>query len=300
MRAPILITGGSGFVGRHLQAQLGARAVATEADVTDAEALREVVRDVAPEAVVHLAARASVGSSWAAPAAVWEVNAIGTVNVLEAVGRDRPAARTLVASTGEVYGRPEQIPATEDSPVAPLSPYAASKAAAEVACGRAARADGLDVVVTRAFMHIGPGQDEAFAVGSWTRQIASPEADGGGTLRVGNLSARRDITDVRDVCRAYALLIDGDVPAGTYNVASGRAVAMSEVVERLVAMARFPIAVETDPSRLRPVDVPVACGDASRLARATGWKPEIPFERTLADALDDARRAVARQEVATT
>lgn len=299
MREPVLITGGFGFVGRHLQAELGSRAVATAADVTDAEAVADVVREVAPEAVVHLAARASVGSSWANEATVWDVNTIGTVNVLEAVRRERPRARALVASTGEVYGRADEIPTTEGAPVAPVSPYAASKAAAEVACGRAARVDGLDIVVTRAFMHVGPGQDEGFAVGSWTRQIAWFETEGGGALRVGDLSARRDISDVRDVCRAYALLIDRDVPAGTYNVASGSAVAMADVAELLVGMARCPVTIEIDESRLRPADVPVLCGDPSLLARATAWKPQIPLERTLADALEDARRAVAGSEVAT-
>jgi GDP-4-dehydro-6-deoxy-D-mannose reductase len=199
----------------------------------------------------------------------------------------------LVASTGEVYGRARRVPTPEDEPLEPLSPYAASKAAAEVACDQARRT-GLDVVVARAFQHEGPGRDERFAVGSWAAQIARAEDSGGGTVRVGDLSAKRDIIDVRDVCRAYQLLLDSSVPAGTYNVASGHAVEMREVLDLLVGLARSPIEVEHDPARSRPSDLPLVCGDASRLRDTTGWKPTIPLEQTLADTLDAARRATTR------
>ena len=167
----------------------------------------------------------------------------------------------------------------------PISPYAVSKAAAELACAL----PGVDVVVTRSFNHEGPGRDDRFAVGSWTRQIARLEAEGGGTLLVGDLSAERDITDVRDVARAYRLLLDRSVPAGTYNVASGHSVPMERVVELLVGLARVPVRVERDESRLRPADIPRLCGDASKLRAATGWEPTIPLEQTLADALAAAR-----------
>ena len=153
---------------------------------------------------------------------------------------------------------------------------------------------GLDVVLVRAFQHEGPGRDERFAVGSWSAHIARAEEAGGGVVRVGDLSARRDITEVRDVCRAYELLLDPGVPAGTYNVASGRAVELTEVLDLLVEMARCPIEVEHDPSRSRASDLTVICGDPSRLRTATGWEPEIPLEQTLADALDAARRAAER------
>jgi GDP-4-dehydro-6-deoxy-D-mannose reductase len=280
----ILVTGSDGFVGGHLRAELGEALVPYEGDVLDAEALREAVRGA--DAVVHLAAEASVAASWQDAFRTWHVNVDGTVNVLAAVGAESPDARVLFASTCEVYGNAARIPTPEDERLAPVSPYAASKAAAELACG----ASGLDVVVARATNHEGPGRDDRFAVGSWSRQIARLEAEGGGTLLVGDLSAERDILDVRDVCRAYRLLLERSVPAGTYNVASGRPVTMKHVVELLVGHARVPVRVERDESRVRPTEVPRLAGDPSRLRSATGWRPEIPLEQTLADTLDAARQ----------
>ena len=293
MTGPILVTGAQGFVGGHLLAQLGSDAHPLEADVTDATALARELKAATPRAVVHLAALSSVGDSWRDAGETWRVNAVGTVNVLEAARAEAPECRVLVASTGEVYGRAERVPTPEDEPLQPISPYAASKAAAEVACEQARRA-GVDVVVARAFQHEGPGRDERFAVGSWAAQIARAEEAGGGTVRVGDLSAKRDIVDVRDVCRAYELLLASSVPADTYNVAGGRTVEMGEVLELLVGLAEAPIEVEPDPARSRPSDLPVVCGDASRLRAATGWEPMIPLEQTLADTLDAARRAAKR------
>jgi GDP-4-dehydro-6-deoxy-D-mannose reductase len=290
---PIFVTGAQGFVGRHLLARLGSNARPLDVDVTDAEAVARVLAGGAPTAFVHLAALSSVGTSWEDAGETWRVNTVGTVNVLEAARTQAPECRVLVASTGEVYGRAQRVPTPEDEPIEPISPYAASKAAAEVACGQAHRA-GLDVVVPRAFQHEGPGRDERFAVGSWAAQIARAEGAGGGTVRVGDLSAKRDIIDVRDVCRAYELLLDPSVPGGTYNVAGGRSVEMREVLELLVGLAEVPIDVEPDPARTRPSDLSLVCGDASRLRDATGWEPMIPLEQTLADTLDAARRATTR------
>jgi GDP-4-dehydro-6-deoxy-D-mannose reductase len=280
---PVLVTGPAGFVGRHLRAELGETFVPYGGDVLDADALRGAVRGV--EAVVHLAAESSVAASWEDAFRSWRVNVDGTVNVLSAVRAERPEARVLFASTGEVYGNASRIPTPEDEPFRPISPYAASKAAAELACG----VSGVDVVVTRAANHEGPGRDDRFAIGSWTRQIARLEAEGGGTLLVGDLSAERDFLDVRDVCRAYRLLLDRSVPAGPYNVASGRTVTMAQVVEQLVSLARVPVQVERDESRVRPAEVPRLAADPSRIRAATDWRPEIPLERTLADTLEAAR-----------
>jgi GDP-4-dehydro-6-deoxy-D-mannose reductase len=291
--APILVTGAQGFVGSHLLAQLGSEAHPLDVDVTDAKAVARELMAATPRVVVHLAALSSVGDSWGDAGETWRVNAVGTVNVLEAVRAEASECRVLVASTGEVYGRAQRVPTPEDEPLQPMSPYAASKAAAEVACEQARRA-GVDVVVARAFQHEGPGRDERFAVGSWAAQIARAEEAGGGTLLVGDLSAKRDIVDVRDVCRAYELLLDSSVAAGTYNVAGGRTAEMSEVLELLIGLAQAPIEVEPDPARGRPSDLPVVCGDASRLREATGWEPMIPLEQTLADTLDAARRATTR------
>ncbi len=277
----VLVTGAAGFVGGHLRVELGEAFVAYEGDVLDPGALATAVRGC--DAVVHLAAASSVGQSFGDAAEVWRTNVLGTVNVVEALRAEAPSARLLLASSGDVYGRAEIVPTPEETPVAPVSPYAASKAAAELACV------GVDAVVARAFPHIGPGQDERFAVGSWTAQLARLRAEGGGTLRVGDLDVERDLTDVRDVCRAYRLLLDA--PAGVYNVCSGRAVPLRRVVELLVEASGVPVTVERDDERLRPAEVRVLAGDPSKLRAATGWEPRIPLEQTLVDALRAASAA---------
>jgi GDP-4-dehydro-6-deoxy-D-mannose reductase len=289
--AHVLVTGAQGFVGLHLLAELGDRARPLNVDVTDADSLQDAVGDA--DALIHLAAGSSVSESWVDPREAWRVNTLGTVNVLGAVRARAPGARVVVVSTGEVYGRAERVPTPESARVAPVSPYAASKAAAEIAAGQARRA-GVDVVVARPFQHEGPGRDERFAVGSWSAQIARAEEAGGGVVRVGDLSARRDITDVRDVVRAYAALLDREVPADTYNVASGKPVEMEHVLDLLVGLATVPIEIEHDPERSRPTDLPVVCGNAARLRGATGWTPTIPLEQTLTDTLSAARAAIGR------
>ena len=294
MEGSTLVTGAGGFVGRHLLTELGSAGVPTEADVTEPAAIAQALAETKPQCVVHLAALSSVADSWGTTAEVWRVNVLGTVTLLQAVKLANPEARVLLASTGQVYGMAKDSPTSEDAAIAPISPYAASKAAAEIA-GVQAREDGQDVVIARSFQHEGPGRDERFAIGSWTRQIAELETTGGGALKVGDLSAQRDITDVRDVVRAYRALLDPSVPAEAYNVASGSVVSMREIVEKLVAMAQVPIEIEVDPARSRPTDLPVVCGDASKLTAATGWAPRIPLDQTLADALEHARAAVAER-----
>ena len=287
----ILVTGAAGFVGGHLLPQLGEQAVAAEADVRDAAAVATEFRSVGPSAVVHLAALSSVGDSWADPVETWRVNVLGTLHVLQAAA---PGTRVLLASTGEVYGRARELPVSEDAPLDPVSPYGASKAAAELACAPARARGDLEIVVTRAFNTEGPGRDVRFAVGSWARQIAELEQTGGGTLLVGDLSAKRDIVDVRDAARAYALLVDPGVTPGTYNIASGRAVGIQHVLDVLLGLATCEIRVERDPERMRPIDLPELSGDPAKLHAATGWKPEISLEQTLADTLDYARETVAK------
>jgi GDP-4-dehydro-6-deoxy-D-mannose reductase len=270
-----------------------------EGDVVQASSVLRQVRDLGPAAVVHLAARSSVAESWRNPAEIWRVNVLGTVNVLAAVAAAQPRTRVLVISTGEVYGAASGKPLTEESPVRPVSPYAASKAAAEVACGQARRSN-LDVIVARAFPQIGPGQDERFAVGSWTRQIARLEVEGGGVLTVGDTSVQRDLTDVRDACDAYTRLLGPSVPAGIYNVASGFAVKMDSVLDALLAAARCQVEVRMEPDRVRASELSMLCGDADRLRSATGWNPTIPIEQSLMDALEDARERVSPVATANT
>ena len=288
------MTGAEGFVGPYLLASLGGEGAPLDVDVTDAKAVHDAVEEASPRGIVHLAALSSVAASWDATGDVWRVNVLGTVNVLEAAAAAAPEARVLVVSTGEVYGRAATTPTPETEPVAPISPYAASKAAAELAAMQTAQ-KGVDVVIARAFNHEGPGRDERFAIGSWTAQIATLEEAGGGTLLVGDLTAERDISDVRDTVRAYKLLLEPGVPAGTYNVSSGRAVSMQEVLDTLLDLARVPVAVERDPARTRPADLPLLCGDFSKLSDATGWRPEIPLSQTLAETLDAARARVAER-----
>jgi GDP-4-dehydro-6-deoxy-D-mannose reductase len=293
------VTGASGFVGSWLAAHLteaGDILVggSGEVDVTDPAAIAAAITDAAPEAVYHLAALAHVGRSWEEPARTFEVNAIGTVNVLAAASACSPMPVVVVVSSAEVYGLPDgSAPVTETAPLRPVNPYAASKVAAEFAGLQAFLGRGVPVVRVRPFNHFGPGQSPDFVVSALARRIAEAERAGGGTVTVGNLSASRDFTDVRDVVRAYRLVAGGGVPGEVYNVASGRAVAIDDLVRRLAAMATETVELVEDPQLFRPVDAPLLVGDATTLRSATGWEPVIPFEETLGAVLDFWRKELA-------
>jgi len=290
MRA--LITGGKGFVGQWLAAHLkdcGDEMVVVDVEtyVADGVALRKVVTDAAPEAIYHLAALTHVGESWDNPSQVLRVNVIGTAELLAAARSLARPPTVLVVSSAEVYGvvTPEQLPLDEATPTAPATPYAASKLAAEAVALQAWRGYGQPVIVVRPFNHIGPGQSPNFAVPALAKRIVEARRSGATSLRVGTLTTRRDFTDVRDVFVAYRLLIEHGVPGSTYNVCSGKDVAISEVADDLLALARADLELVTDPDLVRPVDVPVLQGDASLLRAATGWVPSIPLATTLADVL---------------
>jgi GDP-4-dehydro-6-deoxy-D-mannose reductase len=292
MRA--FVTGGHGFVGtwllRHLAAA-GDEVVAphaTEVDVLDGSAVAAAVAAARPDAVYHLAGFAHVGQSWERPDEVFAVNALGTLHVLEAARQAGDGMRVLVISSSEVYGRvtPDELPLEEDAPVRPVSPYAASKAAAEVLALQAFLGRSVSVVVARPFNHTGPGQPADFVVPAFAARIAQAVRTGDDVLRVGNLTPRRDITDVRDVVRAYRLLVEQGEPGRVYNVCSGQDVAIEDLVRRMCKLAGVPdLRLEVDPDLLRPADVPALRGDPGRLAAATGWRPEIPLDQTLADVL---------------
>lgn len=292
MRA--LITGGRGFVGRWLRAHLEASGdevvvVDAETDVTDAAAIDRALAEAAPNAVYHLAARSHVGDSWRDPLDVLRVNVLGTAAVLAAARRARTDVPVLVVSSAEVYGGvgPDELPIAEDAPLRPATPYAASKAAAEDVALQAWRGYGQPVVVVRPFNHVGPGQPPAFAVPALARRVADARRSGATELVVGTVTTRRDFTDVRDVVRAYRLLIEQGVPGTVYNVCSGKDVPIAEVAHRLMALAGVALELVTDPALVRPVDVPVLRGDPARLEDATGWRPSLSLDETLRDVLAD-------------
>jgi GDP-4-dehydro-6-deoxy-D-mannose reductase len=285
------VTGGAGFAGGHLLALLP-NAVAPpreELDLLDAAAVRLAVREAAPEAVFHLAALASVGRSWEAPAETVTENVAMTAHVLEAVRSQAPEAAVVVVGSGEVYGPPARLPVDEDAPLRPQNPYAVSKAACDLLAGQYADAFGMRVVRMRPFNHAGPGQSDTYVVGTLTRQVAEAEVAGSeeAVLRTGNPDSARDFTDVRDVVRAYVSAASTE--SGAFNVASGRTVSVRELIELVRSTARLPVRHEVDAARVRAHDVPEVRGSAERLRGATGWRPEIPLEQTVADALDDWR-----------
>jgi GDP-4-dehydro-6-deoxy-D-mannose reductase len=259
-----------------------------EVEITDPVALLAALSDAAPDAVYHLAALTHVGQSWEDPLRVLEVNVIGTGAVLAAARQCGTDPRILVVSSAEVYGAvtdPALLPLDEDSPSAPLTPYAASKLAAEALATQAYLGHGQHVITVRPFNHIGPGQSPNFAVPALAKRIVEADRNRAPTIPVGNLSARRDFTDVRDVVRAYRFLIESGQPGSVYNVCTGRDVSIREIADRLLDLAGHALELETDPSLVRLVEVPVLRGDPGRLSSATGWKPEIPLEQTLADVL---------------
>lgn len=300
MRA--LVTGAGGFVGAHLVRHLdacGDDVVELEGridgiDITDAVAISEAIVKAEPEAVFHLAGASDVGGSWSAPQATFIANAVGTLNVLEA-SRQAGAQRVLAVTSADVYGRvtEDELPLDEDQPLRPVSPYAASKVAADALAQQAWLGHRLPVIRVRAFNHLGPGQSDKFVAPSLAARIARNERDGGDEVPIGNLTPRRDVTDVRDVVRAYRLLVEHGGAGEVYNVCSGRAVAVAAIAEQLLGMAKHPMRLVTDPELQRPVDIPVLVGDNGKVAAATGWAPTIPLETTLADVLADWRVRVA-------
>jgi GDP-4-dehydro-6-deoxy-D-mannose reductase len=294
------VTGGHGFVGtwltRHLDGE-GDDVVAPDPslDITDLPAIKAAVSAFAPDVLYHLAALPHVGESWADPTTSFRVNAGGTLCVLEAARAARPMPRVVVVGSAEVYGQVpgDRLPIGESEPLRPVTPYAAGKAAAEMLAIQAGLAHGLEVMRARPFNHVGPGQAPTFVVASLAREVAEAERKGSRSVRVGNLSARRDFTDVRDVVRAYRLLAERGQAGEAYNICSGRDVAIEEIARRLLALSDADLTLEVDPGRLRPVDVPIVRGDPSRVTAATGWHPDIGLETTLADTLAHWRAELA-------
>jgi GDP-4-dehydro-6-deoxy-D-mannose reductase len=298
----VLVTGGGGFVGRWLSEELEAAGHTVTApvgrdtlDITDRGRTGAIVAEVAPDAIAHLAAISFGPDARDDPALALRTNVGGTLNVLEAARAGDASPAILVTSSSEVYGAPEpgQLPLDERSSLRASSAYALSKCAQEgVALAHAART-GTRVVVTRAFNHTGPGQRDVFVVPALARRVATALGDRAAAIRVGNLDVRRDFTDVRDVVRAYRLLLEslaaGSLDSGgVFNICSGESHAIREILETFLRAASIDAEVTVDPALVRPEDPVEIRGDASALERATGWTPRIPFATTLADVWQEA------------
>ena len=309
MRA--LVTGGNGFVGRYLVAELRHRGMDTfvvghtldgrdvdaPLDLADAENVRGVVELARPAVVFHLAAQAFVPEATAHPLTTYDTNVMGTARLVDALRAlpDGMRPKLVFVSSSEVYGAhaADELPLRETSLVRPATPYAASKAAGEAIVLASVRTYGLEAVITRAFNHIGPGQSDRFVVARFAKRLAEIAAGGDPLFLVGNLETQRDFLDVRDVARAYADLALHGVAGETYNVCSGTPTKIADVLRTLVTVARVGVEIREDPNLLRPADVPLAYGDARKLKAATGWAPAYPLARSLRDTYDAAREALA-------
>jgi GDP-4-dehydro-6-deoxy-D-mannose reductase len=315
----VLITGAGGFAGRHLASHCSALghevhalvrpgreaaappgAAAHGADVADAGAVAAVLRAVRPDRMVHLAGASSVGRSFAEPLETWAVNLGGALGVLEALRLEAPATPALIVTSGEIHGRVPvaDLPVHEGTPLRPVSPYGASKAAADLAAAQYRAAYGLPAIRVRAFNHVGPGQDPRFVLPNVARQIARAEREGRDAVevRVGNVDTRRDFTDVRDMVRAYALLLERGDPDAVYLACTGRSLAVRELIEGLVPLARTRVTFASDPGLRREGEQPDLYGSPARLRADTGWEPAIPLQTTLADTLDWWRERVAEED----
>jgi GDP-4-dehydro-6-deoxy-D-mannose reductase len=301
MTRTVMVIGGTGFAGRHFVAAAnGADLGVTTAsrrrgqadlvcDLLDPASIEAALRSSSPDVVLNLAGAASVALSFHDPATTFRVNALGTLNLLEACTRVAPRAHLVCVSSGEVYGTvPEsELPATERRQPRPVNPYATSKASMELVCEQYRGTTELRVAVVRAFNHTGPGQSDVFAASSFARQIAEGERDGRAsvTLRTGNLDVERDFSDVRDIVRAYLMVVEQEL-TGTFNACSGEPTRLRHLVDHLAAATQLPVEIRVQSDRMRPGESPIMYGSAERLRESTGWIPEIPLRTTIADLLE--------------
>ncbi len=308
----IVVTGANGFVGRHLVEVLQSRGAdvwrwvyggdtaqldgnTRQVDLRDAESVRQALALDRPERVVHLAARADVGASFATMEATWRINVLATMLLAGAMTESKQVPGMVFAASGDAYGETfnQHQPVSEEHPLKPLNPYSASKAAAEIGLEQLRVTDKMPVRVVRSFNCAGPGQAQGFVVSDFARQVArivsgSQEP----VIRVGNLSAKRDFLDVRDAAEAYAdiaMLDESSFSGPPLNLCSGTSRSIRSVLDGLLSLSGCDIQVETDQARLRPSDIPLASGDNHRLRSLCGWAPKRPFEQTLRDALHDWR-----------
>ena len=322
-----LITGITGFAGSHLAEYLIAKGdievfgmmrwrsktenidsfrhelKLVEADMRDGHSLEEVTRAVAPDYIFHLAAQSFVPTSWKAPADTFETNAVGTIHLLEAAKKLKPDAVFHIAGSSEEYGlvHTNELPIRETNPLRPLSPYGVSKVAADLLGWQYFKSCGLKVIRTRAFNHTGPRRGEVFATSNFAKQVAEIEKGlKPAVIYVGNLEARRDFTDVRDIVKGYWLAATKCDYGEVYNMCSEKARKIRDVLDLLLSMSQVNVEVKPDPSRMRPSDVDVLEGNCSKFRRKTGWTAQIPFEKTMEDLLNYWRERVGAVPLTTT
>jgi GDP-4-dehydro-6-deoxy-D-mannose reductase len=309
----VLITGVTGFVGSHLVDFLAKTQPRAEVhglrrwrsrtenidhiktglslhdcDIRDATSVLEVMAEVKPDLIFHLAAQSFVPASWNAPEETLSTNLLGQLHLFEAMRRTGSKARVLIVGSSEEYGevRADEVPIKETNPLRPLSPYAVSKVAQDMLGYQYFRSYGLDVVRTRAFNHEGPRRGSVFVTSNFCKQVAEIEKGlRPAVLHVGNLEAKRDFTDVRDVVRAYWLALEKCKAGEVYNIGSGRCWVIGDMLKLILSMTDKVVEVKPDPKRMRPSDVPILLCDSGKFSRETGWKPEIPFEQTIRDLL---------------
>jgi GDP-4-dehydro-6-deoxy-D-mannose reductase len=316
----VLITGITGFAGSHLAEYILAKhpdlevfgimrwrsrteniesirsqVELIECDLRDATSVKKLMAHVRPDKIFHLAAQSFVPSSWNAPAESLATNVLGQLNVFEAVRELDIDPWIQIACSSEEYGlvHEDELPIKEDNPLRPLSPYAVSKVGQDYLAYQYFKSFGLKAVRTRGFNHDGPRRGDVFVSSNFAKQLVEVEkGKKEPVIHVGNLEARRDFSDVRDIVRGYWLSVERCEPGEVYNICSGKAYSIQEVLDRLIELSGAKVDVQEDPSRLRPSDVPVLLGDNTKFRNATNWKPEIPYDKTLSDMLDYWRERI--------
>ena len=307
----VLITGGTGFVGTHLVRYLRPTTPSIavmasdknpsrrdmgveyyELDIRKQDLVRAAIREIKPNEIYHLAGISAVDQSWDNPRLAFEVNVIGTYNLLEAAMSWASPPRILNISTAQVYAPSDGL-LTEESPVSPGNPYAASKAMAEMLEIYFCKVSGGGIITARSFNHTGPGQSPTFVLPSIAKQLAEIEIGlRAPRLTVGNINVKRDFTDVRDVVRAYGALLTKGRTGQIYNVCSGTGTLLSDLLMQFQAVCRTVVTVEIDPTRVRPGETPQIVGDSTKIRRETAWEPQIPMEQTIRDLLDYWREKI--------
>jgi GDP-4-dehydro-6-deoxy-D-mannose reductase len=316
----VLITGITGFAGSHLAeyilaehpdarvhglvrwrsrmdniAHLAGKIELHEADLKDMVSLKKALQAAKPDKVFHLAAQSFVPTSWRLPAETFQINAVGQINLFEAILDLKLNPRIQIAGSSEEYGmvHPDQVPMKETNPLRPLSPYAVSKVAQDLLGYQYFKSYGLRAIRTRGFNHTGPRRGDVFVTSNFAKQIAQIEKGlREPVIHVGNLDAKRDFTDVRDMVKAYWLATEKGEDGDVYNVGTGSAISMHELLDMLLGLTQVQVQVQVDPERLRPSDVQILQADPSKFRKQTGWQPAIPFEKTLRDLLDYWRERV--------